>query len=98
MKLQVPPMVEPIMARVIPRLMQMKMWRSKKALDRDPKFRGRRPTMRLLRKGMLMKPADMQPFVHGVDPAFKAEAAQLDTTVGNLLRAKCRLLLGITVS
>ena len=39
MRLQVPPMVEPIMARVIPMAMQMKVWMSKKALDRDPKFR-----------------------------------------------------------
>ena len=98
MRLQVPPMVEPIMARVIPMAMQMKVWMSKKALDRDPKFREGRLTVLQLRRGMLMKPAGMQPFVHGADHASKAEAAQLDTTVGNLLKTRYRLLPGIMVS
>ena len=86
------------MARVIPMSMQIKVRRSRKALVRDPKFRGRLLLVRQLRRGMLMKPADMQPFVHGADHASKAEAAQLDTTVGNLLKTRYRLLLGITLS
>ena len=98
MKLQIPPMVEPIMARVIPRLMQMKMWRSKKALDRDPKFRGRHPTVPLLQKGILTKPADMQPSGHGADHASKAEVAQLGITLGNSRKMRYQSSLGIIAS